>query len=94
MSTKSEEADRNHPKEMRISKNNLKEQVINDIQKGVSTRSSLRNLCANLALFLKLTQNHLKKPKDEYWKRAMQDELQHFEKKKFGDWSLDRKIIA
>lgn len=53
--------------EIGINKDHSNEQVISDIQKGVSTHSSLRNVCANLAFIPKLPKSFNETEKDEYW---------------------------
>lgn len=46
--TKHEEENTSHPKELQVNKNHPLEQVIGDLQKGVSICSSLRNACVSL----------------------------------------------
>lgn len=57
------------------------EQVICDIGKGVSTRSSLKNACVNLAFISHIEHKSFwEVKKDEYFTGFMQEKLHQFER--------------
>ena len=64
------------PKEWKYIDAHPKEQILGDIFKGVQTRSSLKNFCANAAFLSQIEPKCIDEAmKDDSWIIAMQDEL-------------------
>ena len=69
------------PKEWRYNLNHPKELILGDPSKGVSTRTSLRNICNNMAFISQVEPKNFKEAElDDYWILAMQEELNQFER--------------
>ncbi|KAF7151181.1 hypothetical protein RHSIM_Rhsim02G0176400 [Rhododendron simsii] len=69
------------PREWRYARNQFKEQIIGDPSQGMMTRSSLRNVCNNLAFLYQVEpKSFVEAEKDESWILAMQEELNQFER--------------
>ena len=67
--------------------NHSQDQIIGNPSNGVRTRSSLRNICNNLAFISQIEPKNLKDALiDENWMIAMQEELNQFERS--GVWEL------
>lgn len=64
---------------MRVIKNHPKGQVISGFYNELTTHSSLRNACANLAFISLIEPKCFKEAeKDEHWINATQEELNQF----------------
>ena len=64
-----------------------KELIIGDTSKGVQTRSSFKNFCANAAFLSQIELNCIDEAlKDDFWFIAMQEELNQFERNEV--WKL------
>ena len=75
------------PKEWRYAHGHPKELIIGDPSKGVSTRSSLRNICDYLAFVSQIEPKTIEEAEcDSNWINAMQDELNQF--KRNNVWTL------
>jgi hypothetical protein len=75
------------PKEWRYAIHHPKDLIIGDPSQGVTTRSSTKNICANLAFLSQIEpKNFNEAQNDESWILAMQDELNQFERNKV--WEL------
>ncbi|KAF7119794.1 hypothetical protein RHSIM_Rhsim13G0158900 [Rhododendron simsii] len=69
------------PREWRYARDQFKEQIIGDPSQGMMTRSSLRNVCNNLAFLSQVEPKcFVEAEKDESWILAMQEELNQFER--------------
>ncbi|KAF7145183.1 hypothetical protein RHSIM_Rhsim04G0045300 [Rhododendron simsii] len=69
------------PREWRYARDQFKEQIIGDPSQGMMTRSSLRNVCNNLAFLSQVEpKSFVEAEKDESWILAMQEELNQFER--------------
>ena len=74
------------PREWRTSRYHPLDNIISDISKGVTTRHSLKDVCNNMAFVSLIEPKNLKEAIiDEHWVIAMQEELNKFERKKFGN---------
>ncbi|KAG5561088.1 hypothetical protein RHGRI_004190 [Rhododendron griersonianum] len=75
------------PREWRYARDQFKEQIIGDPSQGMMTRSSLRNVCNNLAFLSQVEpKSFVEAEKDESWILAMQEELNQFERNQV--WTL------
>ena len=64
------------PKEWRFMYNPPTNLIIGDPSRGITTRTSIRNICRNLAFLSQIEPNNFYVAKfDEYWLLAMQEEL-------------------
>ena len=64
--------------------------MISDLNKGIQTRSQMRNVCAHFAFLSTLEpKNHEEALKDSEWFDAMQEELNEFERNKA--WHMEPK---
>ena len=69
------------PKEWRFAHNHPKELILGDPSKGITTCSSMRNICRNLAFLSQVEpKTFLDAKHDEHWIMAMQEELNQFER--------------
>ena len=69
------------PKTARYLKNHPPENIIGDINKGITTRRGLQNQCAFSAFLSQVEPKNAKEAiLDESWLMAMQEELQQFER--------------
>ncbi len=69
------------PKEWKYIDAHPKELILGDTSKGVQTRSSLKNFCANAAFLSQIEPKCVDEAmKDDSWIIAMQDELNQFER--------------
>ena len=74
------------PREWRTSRYHPLDNIISDISKGVTTRHSPKDVCNNMAFVSLIEPKNLKEfIIDEHWIIAMQEELNKFERKKFGN---------
>ena len=80
------------PKEWRYAHGHPKELIIGDPSKGVSTRSSIRNVCDYLAFVSQIEPKSIEEAeKDCNWINAMQDELNQF--KRNNVWTLTERPL-
>jgi Integrase core domain. len=76
-----EKEDNELPKVWKKVHNHPIDQVLGDPTKGVLTRSSLRDVCNNLAFVSQIEPKNIKEAEiDEFWMMAMQEELNQFER--------------
>ena len=69
------------PKEWKFDINHPQYQIIGNPSSGVRTRSSLRNICNNLAFISQIEPKNINDALvDENWKIVMQEELNQFER--------------
>ena len=69
------------PKEWKYIDAHPKELIIGDTSKGVQTRSSFKNFCANAAFLSQIEPKYIDEAlKDDFWVIAMQEELNQFER--------------
>jgi hypothetical protein len=81
--TKNEEL----PKSWNVVHSHPKELIIDEVERGVSTRSKLKNICNNMAFLSQIEPKNINKAiEDESWILAMQEELNQFERNKV--WTL------
>ncbi|KAL8087683.1 hypothetical protein AgCh_037723 [Apium graveolens] len=86
------------PKSSRTVKNHPPDNLLTDLDQGISTRSRLHNLCAFCAFVVEFEpKNAQEAVADEHWSVAMQEELNQFERCEV--WELvpppqDAKIIG
>ncbi|KAG5524024.1 hypothetical protein RHGRI_030883 [Rhododendron griersonianum] len=75
------------PREWRYAHDQFKQQILGDPSQGMMTRSSLRNVCNNLAFLSQVEpKSFVEAEKDESWILAMQEELNQFERNQV--WAL------
>ena len=75
------ESSQGFPREWKIVTNHPQDQIIGNPSIGVTTRSSLRNICNNLAFISQIGPKNLNDSiVDENWVIAMQEELIQFER--------------
>ena len=75
------------PKDWKYVDAHPKELILGDTLKGVHTRSSLKNFCANAAFLSQIEPKCINEAmKDDSWIIAMQDELNQFERNEV--WKL------
>jgi hypothetical protein len=75
------------PKSWRIVKNHPIDQILGDPSQGVNTRSSLRNVCNNVAFVSEIEPKNIEEAEtDESWLIAMEEELNQFERNNV--WTL------
>ena len=75
------------PKEWRNIDAHPKELIIGDTSKGIQTRSSFKNFCANAAFLSQIEPKCIDEAiKDDFWVIVMQEELNQFERNKV--WEL------
>jgi hypothetical protein len=75
------------PKSWRIVKNHPIDQILGDPSQGVNTRSSLRNVCNNMAFVSEIEPKNIEEAEtDEFWLIAMEEELNQFERNNV--WTL------
>ena len=68
------------PKDWRFTPHHLKDLIIGDVLKEVTTRSKLHDLCGHYAFISHFEpKNILEAEGDSYWLLAMQEELNQFE---------------
>ena len=80
-----EESSQPLPKDWRYATNHPKELILGDVSNGVTTRSKLHDLCGNFAFISHFEpKSILEAEADSYWLLAMQEELNQFERTKFG----------
>ena len=81
------------PKDWQFKKAHPQDLIIGDTTQGVTTRSKLKSI-VNLAFIFQIEPKNIDDAlNDEFWVLAMQEELNQFERIKFGLWFLDRNII-
>ncbi|RVW63757.1 Retrovirus-related Pol polyprotein from transposon TNT 1-94 [Vitis vinifera] len=81
------ESSQDLPKDWKFVINHPQDQVIGNPLSGVRTRSSLRNICNNLAFISQIEPKNIKDAiVDENWMIAMQEELNQFERSEV--WEL------
>jgi hypothetical protein len=81
--TKNEEL----PKSWNVVHSHPKELIIGEVERGVSTRSKLKNICNNMAFLSQIEPKNINEAiEDESWILAMQEELNQFERNKV--WTL------
>ena len=74
------------PKEWRYNPDHPKDLIIGDPSKGVTTRTSLRNICNNFAFVSQMEPKNFKEAEhDDFWTLAMQEELNQFERNNVWD---------
>ena len=74
------------PKEWRYNSDHPKDLIIGDPSKGVTTRTSLRNICNNFAFVSQMEPKNFKEVEhDDFWTLAMQEELNQFERNNVCD---------
>jgi hypothetical protein len=77
--TKNEEL----PKSWNVVHSHPKELIIGEVERGVSTRSKLKNICNNMAFLSQIEPKNINEAiEDESWILAMQEELNQFERNK------------
>ena len=73
--------------EWKIVPNHPINQILGDPNQGIAARSSLKNICNNLAFLSQIKPKNIEEVKrDEYWIMAMQEELNQYERNKV--WTL------
>jgi hypothetical protein len=81
--TKNEEL----PKSWNVIHSHPKELIIGEVERGVSTRSKLKNICNSMAFLSQIEPKNINGAiEDELWILAMQEELNQFERNKV--WTL------
>ncbi|RVW62830.1 putative mitochondrial protein [Vitis vinifera] len=81
------ESSQDLPKDWKFVINHPQDQIIGNPSSGVRTRSSLRNICNNLAFISQIEPKNIKDAiVDEDWMIAMQEELNQFERSEV--WEL------
>ena len=81
------ESSQDLPKELKFVINHPQDQIIGNPSIGVRTRSSLRNICNNLAFISQIEPKNINDAlDDENWMIAMQEELNQFERSEI--WEL------
>ena len=81
------EQDQQFPESWRIVKNHPIDQILGDPSQGVITRSSLRNVCNNMAFVSDIEPKNIEEAEtDEFWLMAMEEELNQFERNNV--WTL------
>ena len=79
------ESSQNLPKDWKFVIKHPQYQIIGNPSSGVRTRSSLRNICNNLAFISQIEPKNINDALvDENWMIVMQEELNQFERKRFG----------
>ena len=74
------------PKEWRYALSHPKDLILGDPSHGISTRSSIRNICTHMAFISQIEpKTFLEAEKDESWIMAMQEELNQFERNQVWD---------
>ena len=74
------------PKEWRYNPDHPKDLIIGDPFKGVTTRTSLRNISNNFSFVSQMEPKKFKKAKhNDFWTLAMQEELNQFERNNVCD---------
>ena len=75
------ESSQDLPKDWKFVINHPQDQIIGNPSSGVRTRSSLRNICNNLAFISQIEPKNINDALvDENWMIAMQEELNQFER--------------
>jgi hypothetical protein len=75
------------PKSWRIVKNHPIDQILGGPSQGVNTRSSLRNVCNNMAFVSEIEPKNIEEAETyEFWLMAMEEELNQFERNNV--WTL------
>jgi hypothetical protein len=75
------------PKSWNVVHSHPKELIIGEVERGVSTRSKLKNICNNMAFLSQIEPKNINEAiEDESWILAMQEELNQFERNKV--WTL------
>ena len=75
------ESSQDLPKDWKFVINHPQDQIIGNLSSRVRTRSSLRNICNNLAFISQIEPKNIKYAiVDENWMIAMQEELNQFER--------------
>ena len=75
------------PLEWKIVANHPIDQILGDPSQGVATRSSLKNICNNVAFLSQIEPKNIDEAEmDKHWILAMQEELNQFERN--GVWTL------
>lgn len=70
------EQDQQFPKSWRTVKDHPIDQILGDPSQGVNTRSSLRNVCNNMAFVLEIEPKNIEEAEtDEFWLIAMEEEF-------------------
>ena len=70
------ESSQDLPKDWKFVINHPQDQIIGNLSSGVRTRSSLRNICNNLAFISQIEPKNISDAlDDENWMIAMQEEL-------------------
>jgi hypothetical protein len=81
------EQDQQFPKSWGIVKDHPIDQILGDPSQGVNTRSSLRNVCNNMAFVSEIEPKNIEEAEtDECWLMAMEEELNQFERNNV--WTL------
>ena len=81
------ESSQDLPKDWKFVINHPQDQIIGNPSSGVRTRSSLRNICNNLAFISQIEPKNINDALvDENWMIAMQEELNQFERSEM--WKL------
>ena len=74
------------PKDWKFAINHPLDQIIGNPSSGVRTRSSLRNICNNLAFISQIEPKNINNALvDENWMIAMQEELNNLKEVKYGN---------
>jgi hypothetical protein len=75
------------PKSWNVVHSHPKELIIGEVERGVSTKSKLKNICNNMAFLSQIEPKNINEAiEDESWILAMQEELNQFERNKV--WTL------
>ena len=75
------------PKSWKVVHGHPKELIIGEIERGVSTRSKLKNICKKMAFIIQIEPKNINEAiEDESWTLAMQEELNQFKRNKV--WTL------
>ena len=70
------------PREWKFVHNHPKDLILGDPTKGIETRSSLKNICSNLAFLSQIEPKNFQEAEfDEHWMIAMHEKLNQFERK-------------
>jgi hypothetical protein len=81
------EQEQQFPKSWRIVKDHPIDQILGDPSQGVNTRSSLRNVCNNMAFVSEIEPKNIEEAEtDEFWLMVMEEELNQFERNNV--WTL------
>jgi hypothetical protein len=81
------ELEQQFPKSWRIVKDHPIDIILGDPSQGINTRSSLRNMCNNMAFVSEIEPKNIEEAEtDEFWLMAMEEELNQFERNNI--WTL------